>query len=159
MSTLALDQNYKMLPSNGADAEPKSSIHFRGLAMAPRFCTDCGNILDISSEETVRCDCCGTNNESLCKLPLCFPALLIGMATDKNRFETTTTTSNNFPSALREKLTSKTQQLTSKDFEDTQKISRECPKCGAKEMSWSAVQLRSADEGTTIFYRCACGYR
>merc|ERR1711939_441146 len=117
------------------------SIHFRGLAMAPRFCTDCGNILDISSEETVRCDCCGTNNEN------------------KNRFETTTTTSNNFPSALREKLTSKTQQLTSKDFEDTQKISRECPKCGAKEMSWSAVQLRSADEGTTIFYRCACGYR
>ncbi|KAH7374089.1 SpRPA12 [Cadophora sp. MPI-SDFR-AT-0126] len=109
--------------------------------MAPRFCTDCGNILDISSEETVHCDCCGTVNEN------------------KTRFETTTTTSNNFPSALREKLTSKTQQLTSEDFEDTQKISRECPKCGAKEMAWSAVQLRSADEGTTIFYRCACGHR
>ncbi|KAH9205717.1 hypothetical protein DL95DRAFT_317023, partial [Leptodontidium sp. 2 PMI_412] len=60
---------------------------------------------------------------------------------------------------LRDKLTSKTQQLTREDFKDTQTISRECPRCKAKEMGWSAVQLRSADEGTTIFYRCTCGYR
>ncbi|KAH9208558.1 hypothetical protein DL95DRAFT_311602, partial [Leptodontidium sp. 2 PMI_412] len=60
---------------------------------------------------------------------------------------------------LREKLTSKTQQLTSEDFRDTQTISRECPRCNAKEMAWPAVLLGSADEGTTIFYRRACGYR
>jgi lysyl-tRNA synthetase class I len=32
-----------------------------------------------------------------------------------------------------------------------------CPECGRKEVRYSAVQLRSADEGSTIFYSCDCG--
>ncbi|TQS34385.1 hypothetical protein Golomagni_05234 [Golovinomyces magnicellulatus] len=109
--------------------------------MAPNFCRDCGNILDISAELIISCECCGKENQN------------------SKRFEITTSKTNNFPSLLREKLTSKTQQLTSKDFENTRVIERECPECQAKVMTWSEAQMRSADEGSTIFYRCVCGYR
>ncbi|KAI1005578.1 hypothetical protein K3495_g2641 [Podosphaera aphanis] len=109
--------------------------------MAPNFCTECGNILDISLENIIPCDCCGSNNHNT------------------KCFEPTTTVTENFPSVLREKLTSKTQKLTAKDFENTRLIERECPECGSKTMTWSEAQLRSADEGSTIFYRCVCGYR
>lgn len=35
-----------------------------------------------------------------------------------------------------------------------------CPACDYPELLFKAVQLRSADEGTTIFYRCGkCGHR
>lgn len=78
---------------------------------------------------------------------------------DVRRFETTISKTNNFPSFLRDKLTSKTQTLTAKDFENTRVIERECPECHAKVMTWSEAQMRSADEGSTIFYRCVCGYR
>eukprot|EP00042_Codosiga_hollandica_P018440 m.54229 g.54229 ORF g.54229 m.54229 type:complete len:128 (+) comp48712_c0_seq2:120-503(+) len=37
-------------------------------------------------------------------------------------------------------------------------ISEECPQCGAQEMSFTTAQLRSADEGQTVFYACKCGY-
>ncbi|KRH95114.1 RNA polymerase I transcription factor TFIIS, subunit A12.2/RPA12 [Pseudoloma neurophilia] len=39
------------------------------------------------------------------------------------------------------------------------KIAETCPKCGSEEMYYKAVQLRSADEGQTIFYTCDCGYK
>lgn len=34
-----------------------------------------------------------------------------------------------------------------------------CPKCGRTEVRFSAVQLRSADEGSTIFFTCDCGFK
>eukprot|EP01084_Bolivina_argentea_P224302 379342_1 len=33
-------------------------------------------------------------------------------------------------------------------------ITEECLQCGAKEMAYEARQLRSVDEGQTIFYEC-----
>ena len=39
-------------------------------------------------------------------------------------------------------------------------ITEECPECGAKELAYEARQLRSVDEGQTIFYECLeCGYK
>jgi hypothetical protein len=38
-------------------------------------------------------------------------------------------------------------------------IQKTCPKCAREEMFWTTVQLRSADEGSTVFYRCVCGYK
>lgn len=34
------------------------------------------------------------------------------------------------------------------------KIKMKCPKCGAEEVSYNSAQLRSADEGQTVFYSC-----
>lgn len=39
------------------------------------------------------------------------------------------------------------------------KIEQICPNCGKEEMYYKAIQLRSADEGQTIFYECDCGYK
>lgn len=33
-------------------------------------------------------------------------------------------------------------------------IERKCPMCGHDEMSYAALQLRSADEGQTVFFTC-----
>ncbi|EOB14250.1 DNA-directed RNA polymerase I subunit RPA12 [Nosema bombycis CQ1] len=39
------------------------------------------------------------------------------------------------------------------------KIKYKCTNCGAEEMMYNTAQLRSADEGQTVFYSCKCGYK
>ena len=63
-----------------------------------------------------------------------------------------------FPSALRAKR-SAVQTLTAEDKQTEAVTQHTCAKCGRKEMFYSAVQMRSADEGSTIFYRCVCGHK
>ncbi len=63
-----------------------------------------------------------------------------------------------FPSALRSKR-SAVQTLTEEDVQKDAVIEQTCPNCARKEMRYYAQQLRSADEGTTVFYSCVCGYK
>lgn len=39
------------------------------------------------------------------------------------------------------------------------KIKMKCPNCGKDELLYNTAQLRSADEGQTVFYSCGCGYK
>lgn len=40
------------------------------------------------------------------------------------------------------------------------RISMPCPRCGNKELLYNTAQLRSGDEGQTVFYTCEhCGYK
>lgn len=63
-----------------------------------------------------------------------------------------------FPSALRSKQ-SAVQTLTSEDADTDAVIQMTCPRCQRTEMRYYTAQLRSADEGTTVFYSCVCGYK
>ncbi|KAL6120283.1 rpa12 [Nucleospora cyclopteri] len=47
-----------------------------------------------------------------------------------------------------------------KEEKTAAKIKKECVKCGNDEMLFNTAQLRSADEGQTVFYKCEkCGYK
>ncbi|VDP02271.1 unnamed protein product [Soboliphyme baturini] len=44
--------------------------------------------------------------------------------------------------------------------ENKTQVERLCPKCGAKKMTYTTWQTRSADEGMTVFFTCTqCGQR
>merc|ERR1712098_676472 len=64
------------------------------------------------------------------------------------------TSTDKFPSELRQKRDT-TIQLPRQAAVDTWGLTQEkCRKCGAEEVRYTALQLRSADEGTTLFYHC-----
>lgn len=61
-----------------------------------------------------------------------------------------------FPSALRAKR-SEVQTINEADMQTHAVISERCEKCGREEVRFYTQQLRSADEGSTVFYECECG--
>lgn len=49
----------------------------------------------------------------------------------------------------------KAQELAEKEKKsDGPVLERKCPKCDNDVMSYAAIQLRSVDEGQTVFYTC-----
>lgn len=65
---------------------------------------------------------------------------------------------SDFPSHLRQKLSS-VQTVQRHEVNTDARTSQTCGKCGRLEVRYYAVQLRSADEGSTIFYTCDCGHK
>jgi DNA-directed RNA polymerase I subunit RPA12 len=106
------------------------------------FCQACGNLLDpIGNESMMNCNQCG----------------LTQSAQDVDSFQIITRSpANAFNSSLKRMLV----QRQAPKREKAATIREKCPKCGAPEMSFHTMQLRSADEGQTIFYHCTqCGYK
>ncbi|CAK7566537.1 MAG: DNA-directed RNA polymerase I core subunit rpa12 [Sporothrix epigloea] len=109
------------------------------------FCTDCGNLLPMSkgsSRNLLVCRCCGAENK------------------DAASTKTIVTESKptDFPSPLRQKLSSV--QVVEKHKVNGEATTNEtCPKCGRTEVRFTTAQIRGADEGSTVFFRCDCGFR
>ncbi|KAI4730648.1 hypothetical protein E4T49_01676 [Aureobasidium sp. EXF-10728] len=108
------------------------------------FCNDCGGLLERcpASQANIDCDVCGKRN--------------------KNKWPTSITTESAataFPSRLRD-ARSEIQVLSAEDRETWAMTTTACPQCANPEMRFRDVQLRGADEGSTIFYRCPkCDYK
>ena len=108
------------------------------------FCTDCGNLLDGATgnkSAILTCEVCGTRNKDTASTSI-----------------TTRSKPDAFPSLLRQKR-SAVQDLNAEDVRQDAVIDEQCPQCGNKEMRYYTKQLRSADEGSTVFYSCEkCGH-
>ncbi|EEQ30736.1 DNA-directed RNA polymerase I subunit RPA12 [Microsporum canis CBS 113480] len=110
------------------------------------FCVDCGNLLNESTGDAntiLTCDICGTKNRALD----CASRTIVSESKP-----------NAFPSALRAK-SSAVRALTEEDRPANAVIQQTCPDCGRTEMRYYTLQLRSADEGSTVFYTCECGHK
>jgi len=66
---------------------------------------------------------------------------------------------SDLPSILRAKR-SEVQTITEEDVQQDATIRQTCEKCGQEEVRYYTQQLRSADEGSTVFYTCPnCGHK
>ncbi|KAJ9143963.1 hypothetical protein NKR19_g6625 [Coniochaeta hoffmannii] len=109
------------------------------------FCTDCGNLLPASkgSEKNIlHCECCGAENKDHAAKTI-----------------VTRTKPSDFPSLLRQKLS--TTQTVERHKIQTSNVdpNMDCPECGTIGIRYTEVQMRSADEGSTIIYNCQCGHK
>ncbi|KAF9015903.1 DNA-directed RNA polymerase I kDa polypeptide [Hymenopellis radicata] len=104
------------------------------------FCPTCGTLLDLpkDSENHVTCDQCAHEE----------PA-----SSYENIEITTHSHPDAFPSALRQKR--KTQTKRHEGADQGTAVSEKCPACGHMLAYSKELQLRSADEGSTVFYTCA----
>lgn len=110
------------------------------------FCTQCGNLLDsISHQQHLTCDVCQKRYNAIE-----FSQLKV----------VTKAAPDAFPSALKSKKSAVKTSIKHDEIENGATIKEKCPQCGHDEMQYHTLQLRSADEGATVFYTCTkCGYK
>ncbi|GAB1867282.1 DNA-directed RNA polymerase I subunit RPA12 [Camponotus japonicus] len=109
---------------------------------APGFCPDCGSILPLLDENkaTVVCFACKRewNSETFGDMKM----------THTIHFNSKDT------------YISAREADDSDDDADGPIVERPCPQCKNDKMSYATLQLRSADEGQTVFYTCTkCKYK
>ncbi|KAI3403470.2 RPA12 [Candida oxycetoniae] len=110
------------------------------------FCTYCGNLLDShSSTSNIECQICSAS----------YPK------SDFVNLQVVTKSSDDaFPSKLKSARSVVKTSLKKDELDEGATIKEKCPKCGNEEMQYHTLQLRSADEGATVFYTCTnCAYR
>jgi DNA-directed RNA polymerase I subunit RPA12 len=72
----------------------------------------------------------------------------------------TTSKPNAFPSTLRTRLKTDLQEVAEAGVQTDVGTKETCGKCGSDDARYYELQLRSADEGSTIFYTCQqCGHK
>ncbi|KAF5299195.1 hypothetical protein FQA39_LY02368 [Lamprigera yunnana] len=105
-------------------------------ASSPSFCSDCGSILPLLEDQHgIRCYRCSRY----------YPPEALGNAKIKYTIHFNEI----------EAYTKNLKEEKQKDLQDDGPIvDRKCPKCDNDKMSYATLQLRSADEGQTVFYTC-----
>lgn len=103
------------------------------------FCPQCGTIMDPpSSQQTVHC--------IMCNFSCHFEDLNTGEVVTR--------------SAPTAKPAWITEEKDDEALEKHATIEEPCPKCGNPEMYFYTMQLRSVDEGSTVFYECGkCSHK
>ncbi|KAH6895843.1 hypothetical protein B0T10DRAFT_398173 [Thelonectria olida] len=107
------------------------------------FCNDCGNLLPATKgteRNVLHCECCGAESKDT-----------------GSKTIVTQTKPSDFPSFLRQKLQSSVQAIEKHNIQTSAVADEKCPVCGGEEVTYTNVQLRGADEGSTVIYSCKCG--
>ena len=111
------------------------------------FCEGCGGLLDFLAEEGVaRCGICRRTRPQA-------------------DFQDVQLVSRMTHEDMRKQFGTKLKIASSQAVDTQQSIKRAtvretCPQCGHKEMEFFTMQLRSVDEGQTVFYECPqCEWR
>ena len=104
------------------------------------FCDHCGSLMPrttgATTDQMLRCEDC-----------------LLYTKDTSDKVIVSTSKPSAFPSALRSKHND-VQNVNTEELRVESIANEECPQCHAKEMFYHTKQLRSADEGSTVFYRC-----
>jgi len=106
----------------------------------PDFCDECGTLLPIpGAEHMVVCNRCGFRRHASDFEGIKSHSVSREYAFQKPKFNT---------------------RVDERVEGGGATVDEECPKCNKKGMTFTTAQLRSADEGQTIFYTCnSCGYK
>ncbi|WRT70771.1 uncharacterized protein IL334_007770 [Kwoniella shivajii] len=133
-----------MAPTKSSSGGSKVSAHRIGSLL---FCPACGTLLDLprDDQDEIACHQCGRRE----------PA-----SSYENLPTKTYSAPNAFPSELRSKRALVQNKVHDGEAaKDRDPVAQEkCQKCGHIGLSYKEMQLRSADEGSTIFYKCLnCG--
>lgn len=114
--------------------------------MSLPFCTACGTLLDLPDRPPVTCTRCGMETD--------FETLETqGLQLDVTYESGERATPRWLSTALDAAGGSAATEVTSRAAERAT-VDAECPKCFHERASFYTMQLRSADEGQTVFYEC-----
>ena len=107
------------------------------------FCPSCHSTLCVDASGTIRCNVCGytSNLSALEQLP------------------SSTTVSTDTAVPLWAKSDQEQEALRAAKEPTRATVEEPCIRCGAPEVGYYTVQMRSVDEGQTVFYECPqCGH-
>jgi DNA-directed RNA polymerase I subunit RPA12 len=122
------------------------------------FCTDCGNLLEnnTSRKTYLNCEVCGAQNKGMHReIRRLNPHMYADYEKDtSSKTISTASKPTAFPSSLRTRLRSDVQEYDEGEIQTDAIIDHPCEKCGNPQTRYYTQQLRSADEGSTVFYTC-----
>ena len=130
-----------------ASIETNETLNFNDVFnRPPTFCEECGELLDfeIINNYSVKCQKCGGET------PL--ENIKNHFIESEEKFELSKLWMN--------KLKNTEDKLRQEQKVKKAVVDEVCPKCGYGKMYYYAMQTRSADEGSTIYYECMkCQYK
>eukprot|EP00743_Colponemidia_sp_Colp-15_P009181 GILK01010019.1.p2 GENE.GILK01010019.1~~GILK01010019.1.p2 ORF type:complete len:128 (+),score=8.19 GILK01010019.1:49-432(+) len=110
------------------------------------FCPDCGSLLSTGLSDTVSCKLCGYS----CRSEVYEQQQIVTTSRPTGR------------KLWLDKALGKLDDELAKQTITRATVKQACPapKCTGKKLSFYTMQLRSADEGQTVFYECLkCGHK
>jgi len=116
------------------------------LSADPEFCTFCGSILPVPTG-TALDNQCYVCQESVDSKQASSEVIYIIHFNEPDVYSKEQETSGSSKK-------SKGKGKPTEEVAEGPVVDRECRKCGHLQMSYATLQLRSADEGQTVFYTC-----